>query len=114
MKEYGTSSMFSPCRALVSISGTGLDRLSFENTSQMQKRVRSSLARITRVKRTEPFLLKPYLAFGVKLSRATSLVEILICWLTERPMEMASDSMNTAALANSSLLMSYDESVGEV
>ena len=111
MKGYGTSSMFSPCRALVSISGTGLDRLSFENTSQMQKRVRSSLARITR---TEPFLLKPYLAFGVKLSRATSLVEILICWLTERPMEMASDSMNTAALANSSLLMSYDESVGEV
>ena len=29
-------------------------------------------------------------------------------------MEMASGSMNTAALANSSLLMSYDESVGEV
>ena len=49
LKGHGTSSMFSPCRALVSISGTGLDRLSFENTSQMQKRVRSSLARITRV-----------------------------------------------------------------
>lgn len=114
MKGYGTSSMFSPCRALVSISGTGLDRLSFENTSQMQKRVRSSLARIMRVNEDRTFLLKPYLAFGVKLSRATSLVEILICWLTERPMEMASDSMNTAALANSSLLMSYDESVGEV
>lgn len=114
MKGYGTSSMFSPCRALVSISGTGLDRLSFENTSQMQKGFgpRWHVLRVST--RTEPFLLKPYLAFGVKLSRATSLVEILICWLTERPMEMASDSMNTAALANSSLLMSYDESVGEV
>ena len=88
MKGYGTSSMFSPCRALVSISGTGLDRLSFENTSQMQKGS-VLVGTYYACQETEPFLLKPYLAFGVKLSRATSLVEILICWLTERPMEMA-------------------------
>ena len=113
MKGYGTSSMFP--RAVPSFPYREQGLTDFPSkTPHRCKRVRSSLARITRATRTEPFLLKPYLAFGVKLSRATSLVEILICWLTERPMEMASDSMNTAALANSSLLMSYDESVGEV
>ena len=114
MKGYGTSSMFPRAVPSFPYREQGLTDFPSKTPHRCKKGFgpRWHVLRVST--RTEPLLLKPYLAFGVKLSRATSLVEILICWLTERPMEMASDSMNTAALANSSLLMSYDESVGEV
>ncbi len=51
---------------------------------------------------------------GTKLSLTTSFVESLMCWFTDRLVDSASDSINTAALANSSLLMSYDDNAGEV